>query len=487
MGQPAPPLLQGLHRGLLLRPAHRQAAAAPAQQGADRPDRLPGRRDPAPLPAGRPRRRPASGPRVPGPLRARLLLPRGPVERDEGPARRQRPAGPALRGRGHPAGGHRRRPLRRPQGRPRPRRAHVHRLGQDARRRATHQARHRRPLHHRRRRDGGGPPPVQGGHRQHPAHRRALQRRAAARPELPPPLPAPRRRHRERVHRQAGALRPRQALRRDLLSLRPRPGPLPRPAGAGARRHRPDGVHRLLPHRPGLHQLGQAARRPGGAGARLRRRLDRGLGAAHHRHRPHPLEAALRALPQPRARLDARLRHRLLPGPARRGDRLRPRQVRPRQRRPDHHLRLAQGPVGDPRRGPGHGAPLRRGRPHRQAGPRARPGQDGAPQGPGVRRARQGRQAGPAARAAAGRHVPEAGPALAVDRRAGEAADHHHPRPARDRHEPRGAQPPGRPARRRRGDRRQAALGVRPGLHGRQVGHAGLPVRQGRRRRRPAW
>ena len=59
-----------------------------------------------------------------------------------------------------------------------------------------------------------------------------------------------------------------------------------------------------------------------GSGAGSRRRL----GAHHHRSRPAALRSAVRALPQPRARLDAGLRHRLLPGPARRGDRLRPRE-----------------------------------------------------------------------------------------------------------------------------------------------------------------
>ena len=51
---------------------------------------------------------------------------------------------------------------------------------------------------------------------------------------------------------------------------------------------------------------------PGRAGARLRRRLPRRLRAHHHRPRPAALRAALRALPQSRARLDAGLRHRLL-------------------------------------------------------------------------------------------------------------------------------------------------------------------------------
>ena len=68
----------------------------------------------------------------------------------------------------------------------------------------------------------------------------------------------------------------------------------------------------------------KAQRHPGRAGPRLGRRLAGRLGADHHRPRPAALRPAVRALPQPRARLDAGLRHRLLPGPARRGDRLCP-------------------------------------------------------------------------------------------------------------------------------------------------------------------
>ncbi len=52
-----------------------------------------------------------------------------------------------------------------------------------------------------------------------------------------------------------------------------------------ARRHPEDGLLGLLPHRLGLHQLGQGARHPGRAGPRLGRRLAGRLRAAHHRHR----------------------------------------------------------------------------------------------------------------------------------------------------------------------------------------------------------
>jgi DNA polymerase-3 subunit alpha len=56
-----------------------------------------------------------------------------------------------------------------------------------------------------------------------------------------------------------------------------------------------------------------------GSGAGLARRVR----AGHHRHRPHPLRPPLRALPQPRARLDARLRRRLLHAQARARHRVR--------------------------------------------------------------------------------------------------------------------------------------------------------------------
>ena len=105
---------------------------------------------------------------------------------------------------------------------------------------------------------------------------------------------------------------------------------------------------------------------PGRARPRLRRRQPRRLRARHHRHRPAALRPDLRALPQPRARLAAGLRHRLLPGPARRGDRVREGEVRPRERGPDHHLRLAGRQDGDPRRRARAGDPLREVRPARQ-------------------------------------------------------------------------------------------------------------------------
>ena len=96
----------------------------------------------------------------------------------------------------------------------------------------------------------------------------------------------------------------------------------------------------------------------------------------HHRHRSAALLAAVRALPQSRPRVDARLRHRLLPGPPRRGDPLRAAEIRPRPGRPDHHLRNAAGARRAARRRPRAADALWPGRPAVQDGA-AEPGQPG--------------------------------------------------------------------------------------------------------------
>ena len=175
--------------------------------------------------------------------------------------------------------------------------------------------------------------------------------------------------------------------------------------------------------------MGQEGGHSGRARTRLRRRLARRLGADHHRSRPHALRAAVRALLEPRARVDAGLRHRLLPGPPRRGDRLCARALRRRPRRPHHHLRQAAGARRASRRRPRAADALWPGRPPVQA----RAAQSGEP---GHARASHCRRA-----AAAG------GARLRADR--GQAARY---RPA-----PRGALSPRLDPCRRRGDRRPAA------------------------------
>ena len=98
---------------------------------------------------------------------------------------------------------------------------------------------------------------------------------------------------------------------------------------------------------------------------------------AHGHHRPRPARArpAVRAVPQPRAHLDARHRHRLRRAPSRRGHPLRHRQVRRRPRRADRHLRHDQGQAGDQGRLAGARLPVRDGRPHHQGDAARRDGQ----------------------------------------------------------------------------------------------------------------
>ena len=84
-----------------------------------------------------------------------------------------------------------------------------------------------------------------------------------------------------------------------------------------ARRHPAHEISRLLPDRRRLHQMGEGPRHSGRAGPRFGRGLARRLCAHDHRSRSAALRPAVRALPQPRARLDAGFRHRFLPGPAR--------------------------------------------------------------------------------------------------------------------------------------------------------------------------
>ena len=183
-------------------------------------------------------------------------------------------------------------------------------------------------------------------------------------------------------HQRGGSARPRDG--RAARPGRGRPEAAPRHHAAGAelhrgrlrqaarlrdRRHLEDEVPRLLPDRRRLHPVGQGQRHPRGAGARLGRRLGGGLVAHHHRPRSAPLRPAVRALPESRAHLDAGLRHRLLPGPPRRGDPLRAEEVRRRPRGADHHPRQAAGARRAARRRPRAADALRAGRQALQADP----------------------------------------------------------------------------------------------------------------------
>ena len=118
--------------------------------------------------------------------------------------------------------------------------------------------------------------------------------------------------------------------------------------------------------------------------------------AADHRPRPDRARPDLRALPQPRPRLDARHRHRLRRAPARRGDPLRHREVRRGAGRPDRHLRHDQGQGRRSRTPPGcSGYPFALGDRITKAMPPAVMGKDIPLAGhlrPGTRPLRRGRR-----------------------------------------------------------------------------------------------
>ncbi len=146
--------------------------------------------------------------------------------------------------------------------------------------------------------------------------RRALRRVARPRGPSPPDVRRPARPDPGGVLRGARPRRPRAAP--DRGAPRGARREVPGASGIRDRRRREDGVPLLLPDRLGLHPIRPRARDLGRARARERRRLDRLLGPAHHGDRPAPLRPALREVPESRADLDARHRHRLLPGAPRR-------------------------------------------------------------------------------------------------------------------------------------------------------------------------
>ena len=394
------------------------------------------------------------GPRVRGHLRQGELLPRAAAERPRGAGAGQRPPPRAVEEDGHPRGGDKRLPLPQQGGRARARDPDVRAAEEDHPRRQAPPPPERRLLRQDARRDGGLLRAHPRGAGERCKNRRALQRRVQVRRHLPAQVPGPRRDDRgvlPRRDRRGGA---EEADRRGEPAQREgRRRRLRRAPGPRARRHPEDALRRLLPHRLGLHPLREGARHPRRSGARLGRRLPRRLLDAHHRHRSHRQQAAVRALPQPGAHQHAGLRHRLLHEPARRGDLLRHRQVRQGQRRPDRHHAPDQGAVGRARHRARHGHPVRRGRQGRQVRPRAHPGEE-----PADRRGHRER----AAAQGALRREPDL------------------PRAARRRQGARGAEPPRGQARRRRRHRRQAALGVRAVLppRGRRGRHRHA-VRQG--------
>ena len=182
--------------------------------------------------------------------------------------------------------------------------------------------------------------------------------------QLIPSYPTPDGMRRARVPARAGAGGPAPALRR------PAAGGGARADGDGARRDRPHGLQRLLPDRLGLRQVRQGERHRRRPGPRLGGRLDRLLLPGDHRRRPAALRPAVRALPEPRARVDAGHRHRLLGARARARDALRDREVRARVGRADRHLRQDVPARRHARRGARARLRLRRRRSPGEADPR---------------------------------------------------------------------------------------------------------------------
>ena len=293
------------------------------------------------------------------------------------------------------AGGHQRRALPAPRGPPGPRRAALHRLGQEGARDASGCASTPRSSTSRARRRW---------RRVFPDHPEALASTVAIAEMCDFKLQAGGRAARLR---RAARLHHRELLREgDARRLRgPAAGCWIRWPTAGRLRHTLADYEARLDKEIGvIRRVGFAgyflivwdfiryAREHGipvGPGRGSAAGIARGLLAAHHRHRSHRARPHLRALPERGAHLAPRHRHRLLREPARRGDRIRHAQVRPRERGPDHHLRDHEGEGGGARRGPRARHELRRRRQDREDDP-VRP-EDDAGQGPGGVAAAAGR------------------------------------------------------------------------------------------------
>ena len=310
--------------------------------------------------------------------------------------------------------------------------ARVHRRGRDAGQPTAHQALLRRAVLQVAPADRGAVRRRAVGAGQQPADRAALQpaaRRSASRNCRTSRSPTAWRfaDYFRKVSVEGLEQRLARALSRCGRARAPAPA-LRRAAGVRDRHDPEDGLPRLLPDRQRLHQVGAGPRLSGGPGPRLGRRLAGGLFAVHHRPGPAAIQPAVRALPEPRARVDARLRHRLLPGQSRTRHRLRQGQVRPRRGQPDRHLRHhgRQGRAARRRPCARHG--LRPCGQHRQAGAGA-----AGQAGDAAARARQARpgchlraQGGARARAARGRRGRGGRVAVAGDARRRPGAQRRH-------------------------------------------------------------
>ena len=355
--------------------------------------------------------RPPGGGGLPGHLRQGELLRRGdgprPVDREED----QAGAAGDRQGPRHPAAGHQRPALHAQGGRAGPRRAPVHPDRLAAERDQPLPLQRRRLLPEELRGDARAVRRHARGLRQHAAGRRAVRGdvHRGRRPHAP--VPAARGRGRDLLVREGGRARAAQAL----ADRHPRPR-----AQAGrlrGRDHHADGLPGVLPRGRRLHQLGQGPGHPRRPRPWLGRRLAGRLRDGHHRPRPAGPRPDLRAVPQPRARLHARRRHRLRRPPPRRGHPVRVGEVRRGAGQPDRHLRDDQGqgrdqgrrprarpPVLGRRRADQAHAPGRHGQGHPavgdlRPGPRALQGGRGVPGPLRVRPGRRrGRRPGPQAR-----------------------------------------------------------------------------------------
>ena len=291
--------------------------ADPALRRAGRAGRSAVRRRPQAKEGQRGAGRDAAG--VRRPLLCRAAAPR-PGRRGR---RRAGAGGLRLRAR-RAAGRHQRRLLRRP---PTMHQAHDALLciadgafvGQDERRRVTAEHWFKPPADMR--------APVRrpaGGLRQHPRHRPALRlhgRQARSDPAALPHRRRPHARTRNWPHQAREGLKARLAINAAGRAARPT---------TEARLEREIGVITQMGFSGYFlivsdfmkwavaHGIPVGPGRGSGAGSLVAWSL------TDHRPRPAALRPALRALPEPRAGVDARLRHRLLPGAARGGDRLRP-------------------------------------------------------------------------------------------------------------------------------------------------------------------
>ena len=352
-------------RGLLLQAARRPRAARRVRQGPDRHHRLPVRRG-ADLAAHRRLRQGASGRGVPGHLRQGQLLPRA-----DGPRPRHRDPGPRRACFGSPRTSASRRspPTTRTTSTPatrwrtstcsasRPAARWPTRTGSSST--ATTSTSSRRPRCAR-----CGPTSTTC---RRPATTRCSSPSAAtsssprATANYMPRFPVPAGRDRGDLVRQGGRAGP-------ALPLSRRHSPTVRAAGRlRGRRHRPDGLPGYFLVVADFINWAKEQRHPGRARAAAPGAGSMGAYAMRITDLD-PLRARpdLRAVPQPRARLDARLRHRLRRAPARRGDPLRHRQVRRRPGRADRHLRHHQGQAGGQGLRPGPRLPVRDGRPDHQ-------------------------------------------------------------------------------------------------------------------------